>query len=235
MITINYGGRLGNNMIQYSAARLFSNKHKIKLITPPINGDINFTSLLKSNDDTDHQSYQNTTQIVNNNNFLSLLEMNDVPKQHYVFSDYFQFEEFFTKYDNEIKNLFKEDKTKRDGVFVHYRIGDIMNLKNMLPIDYYLDALNRINVNGGYITSDTPDHPNVIDISQKYGLEILNLDPLSTIDLGRKFDNIVLSEGTFSWWIGQLSDANTIYYNKRNRFWHGEIFTNKNWIDLRYD
>ena len=63
MITINYGGRLGNNMIQYSAARLFSNKHKIKLITPPINGDINFTSLLKSNDDTDHQSYQNTTQI----------------------------------------------------------------------------------------------------------------------------------------------------------------------------
>jgi hypothetical protein len=235
MITINYGGRLGNNMIQYSAAKLLSNKHKLKLVTPPINGDINFTELLLLSDNNEHKSYQQNSLIVDNNNFLSLLESDIIENRHYVFSDYFQFEEFFSNYGDEIKKLYKEDYEQKEGVFVHYRIGDIVNSKNMLPIDYYLDALNQIDVKGGYITSDTPDHPNVITISNQFNLDILNINPINTIDLGRKFNNIVLSEGTFSWWIGHLSNAKNIFFNKRTRFWHGEIFTNKQWNGLNYD
>ena len=48
MVLINYLGRLGNNMLQYSAAKIFSNKFKIKLITQPISGEINFIDLIKS-------------------------------------------------------------------------------------------------------------------------------------------------------------------------------------------
>ena len=235
MITINYGGRMGNNMIQYSAAKLLSNKHKIKLVTPPINGDINFTELLLPTNDDEYQIHQHNTLIVDNNNFLPLLESPIIENRHYVFSDYFQFESFFSNYEGDIRKLYKNCKEKREGVFVHYRIGDIINSKNMLPLNYYLDALNKIGSKGGYITSDTPNHPNVITLSEQFELEILNDNPINTIDLGRRFGNIVLSEGTFSWWIGHLSNAKKIFFNKRNRFWHGEIFTNKEWIGLHYD
>lgn len=235
MVTINYGGRLGNNMIQYSAAKLFSKKHKIKLVTQPINGEINFTELLLPTNDEDHKINQYNTLIVNNNNFLSLLESQIVEDRHYVFSDYFQIENFFSNYNNEIRKLYKPCKEKKQGTFVHYRIGDIVNSKNMLPLNYYLEALNRIGIKGGYIASDTPNHPNVITLSNQFGLEVFNDNPINTIDLGSRFNNIVLSEGTFSWWIGHLSNAKNIFFNRRIRFWHGEIFTNKDWIGLHYD
>ena len=111
MITINYGGRMGNNMIQYSAAKLLSNKHKIKLVTPPINGDINFTELLLPTNDDEYQIHQHNTLIVDNNNFLPLLESPIIENRHYVFSDYFQFESFFSNYEGDIRKLYKNCNT----------------------------------------------------------------------------------------------------------------------------
>ncbi len=69
----------------------------------------------------------------------------------------------------------------------------------------------------------------------KFNLEIYNASPLNTIDFAKNFKNLVLSEGTFSWWIGFLSNANNIYFNERERFWHGDIFVFPEWKALKYD
>lgn len=235
MITINYGGRLGNNMLQYSASKIFSNKHKIKLVTQPKNGNIDFTSYVKKTCDKDHKIFNKDQIIVTNENFLNLLSLESCETAHYIFSDYFQISKFVNTYNEEIKKIFIDSNTKKSGVFVHYRIGDIQNTKNMLPIEYYIDCLDRSGQSFGVICSDTPNHENVLKLSSKYNLSILTDDPLNIIDLGRKYDNIILSEGTFSWWIGTLSSANNIFYNERERFWHGDIFTNKDWIKLNYE
>lgn len=235
MIVINYAGRLGNNMLQYAAAKIFSDKFKIKLITPPISGEIDFTRYVRDHTNNEYFEYDTQTIIVNNQNYLNLLSNTEVLNCKYVFSDFFQINEFVTNYESEIKNIFINQTEKKSGVFLHYRIGDIENTPNMLPLEYYLDCLNHVNLYDGIISSDSPDHKNVKFISEKFNLTIIKKDPLDTIDLGRKYNNLVLSEGTFSWFIGLLSSADNIFYNKRERFWHGDIFTSKKWIGLRYN
>jgi hypothetical protein len=234
MVLINYLGRLGNNMLQYSAAKIFSNKFKIKLITQPISGEINFIDLIKPNDDTDFEVYSGKTIIVNNQNILDILSKESCEPAIYIFDDFFQIKDFIINYTEDIKNLFYNNVGNVDKVFVHYRIGDIEFLKNMLPLDYYVEALEKIGAYGGVIASDSPDHENVKILSDRFKLEILKATPLDTIVLGSKYNNLVLSEGTFSWWIGVLSNAKNIIYNDRERFWHGDIFCYDNWTKLSY-
>ena len=54
-------------------------------------------------------------------------------------------------------------------------------------------------------------------------------------NLSKLNHNLILSEGSFSWWIGFLSNAENIYYNQRERFWHGDIFVFPEWKPLQYD
>lgn len=68
------------------------------------------------------------------------------------------------EYENEIINCFKPIENKIDEAFVVYRIGDIINSRQMLPIEYYRECLNDLTFSTGYITSDTPTHPNVIKL-----------------------------------------------------------------------
>ena len=105
----------------------------------------------------------------------------------------------------------------------------------MLPLEYYSDALDRLNCKSGYITSDSPNHPNVIYLKNKYNLSNISLNPMDSILYGIQFNNLVLSEGSFSWWIGFLSEANNIYYNERERFWHGDMFVLPDWKPLYFD
>jgi hypothetical protein len=235
MVVINYAGRLGNNMLQYAAAKIFSDKFKIKLITPPVSDSVDFTSYINPNTNNEYYEYESQTIIVNNENFLNLLSKDEITKCKYVFSDFFQINEFVTHYENDIKKVFIDQTEKKPEVFLHYRIGDIENTPNMIRLEYYLDCLNRINLYNGVITSDSPNHRNVKIISEKFNLTIIEKTPLETIDLGRKYNNLILSEGTFSWFIGLLSNADNIFFNKRERFWHGDIFTSKKWIGLNYN
>ena len=156
---------------------------------------------------------------------------------HYRFVGYYQLKEFILNYKEEIKSIFNLTFNYQDPnqVFVAYRIGDISGERQMLPIEFYEDSLRQLNCEGGYITSDTPDHPNVKKLISEFNLKLYNDNPIETIDFAKNFNKLVLSEGSFSWWIGFLSNAEKIYFNKRERFWHGDIFVLPKWEDLSYD
>lgn len=230
MVTINYKGRLGNNLFQYIAAYFFAKKFNYSMISnvvencfilPQLNGLV----------------YNNSELIVNDSNFLELLNSETIEPRHYIFDGFFQIKNFVLNYKNEIKSLFNlsYDEINKDEVFVMYRIGDIGGLRQMLPIEFYQDALTKISPKSGYITSDSPTHPNIIKLSKEFNLTIYNDTPIETINFAKNFNNLVLSEGSFSWWVGMLSNAKNIYYNQRERFWHGDIFVFPEWYSLNYD
>lgn len=230
MVSIVYSGRLGNNFFQYVAAYIFAKKFNLKISTAVVENNFDLpllTGELISEPVIDVDDY----------NFMSLLESENLPLAHYRFVGYYQIKDFILKYQNEIKTMFNLifiDKPKNQ-VFVAYRIGDINGERQMLPIEYYREALQNIGCYDGYITSDTPDHHNVIQLSNEFNLKIYNESALETIDFAKNFNNLVLSEGSFSWWIGFLSNAENIYYNERPRFWHGDIFVLPEWKPLKYD
>jgi hypothetical protein len=230
MVSILYSGRLGNNLFQYVAAYIFAKKFNLKISSDIVENKFELPSLTGV-------QFNNNIIDVDDSNFMSLLESNDLKPAHYRFVGYYQNRDFILKYGSEIKSLFKLRfiETPKNQVFVAYRIGDINGERQMLPLEYYQDALKKLNVNDGFITSDTPEHPNVIKLINEFNLRLYNNSPIETIDFAKNFNNLVLSEGSFSWWIGFLSSAKNIYYNERPRFWHGDIFVLPEWESLKYD
>jgi len=133
------------------------------------------------------------------------------------------------------KEIFNLHYEPINGIFLHYRIGDIEDTPNMLPLSYYEDAINLLGKeNIIYISSDSPHHENIKKLTKKYNCELINLSPIDTIKFGKNFKKIILSEGTFSWWIGFLSNRSKVICNERNHKWHGNISLKK-WNKLNYE
>jgi hypothetical protein len=228
-ISITYQGGLGNNLFQYVASQIFGKKNKIIVNPYIIDGKFELPSLTRNNNSSIIE--------INDNNFMDFLSLENLENLNYHFNGFFQIKEFVLNYREEIKSFFNLPfkPTNDNEVFVAYRIGDIEGLRQMLPIEYYQNALRDINPSGGYITSDNLNHPNIIKLIDEFNLEVFNDTPNNTIDFAKNFNNLVLSEGTFSWWIGFLSNSKNIYYNKRERFWHGDIYVFPEWKFLEYD
>lgn len=230
MVSIIYAGRLGNNLFQYVAAYIFAKKYNLKISSGIVENNFDLPSL--AGDVTGGIIVE-----VNDDNFMTLLESEILEPAHYRFVGYYQNRDFILKYANEIRSLFNLTFTDipKNEVFVAYRIGDIKGQRQMLPIEYYQEALRNINAKSGYITSDTLDHSNVAQLVNEFNLKLYNNSALETINFAKNFNNLVLSEGSFSWWMGFLSNAENIYYNERPRFWHGDIFVFPKWTPLKYD
>jgi hypothetical protein len=231
MVSIIYSGRLGNNLFQYVAAYIFAKKFNFKLITDIVENKFNIPPL------NNESNYHNKIIDVSDDNFLNLLNSTSVEPAHYRFIGYYQIKKFILEYRDEIKKLFNLLflSVPKDDVFVVYRIGDILGERQMLPIEYFKESLIKMNCKNGYITSDSPEHPNVKQLISEFNLTLYNDTPINTIDFAKNFNKLILSEGSFSWWIGFLSNAKKIYFNKRDRFWHGDIFVLPEWEYLSYD
>lgn len=139
--------------------------------------------------------------------------------------------------DKETVDLFKSNKgylfnsyPDIDGVFIHVRLGDIENLWSC-SIKYYEQAIRSIDFTEGYISSDSPNSELILYLVKKYNLKQYNNTEEETIIFGSRFNNKILSLGTFSWWIGFLGNQknvicpNPLDYKK----WHGPIFEEMDW------
>ena len=119
-----------------------------------------------------------------------------------------------------------------DGIYVHIRLGDIMGTKKSCDYEYYDRAISSCSFLSGYISSDSPDHPMVVGLANKYGLQINRCETEDQVIYNAsKYTNKVLSLGTFSWWIGVLGcQDNVICPNpKKYETWHGDLFPVLDW------
>lgn len=117
--------------------------------------------------------------------------------------------------------------TNRD-VFVHVRLGDITSHAPTLA--YFERALATVPYNTGYIASDSPHHPLVRALVEKYNLHFVNGPPHQIVQFANTCKYLVLSHGTFSWMMGFFAfDAERIQYPVIKQKWHGDIFVFPEW------
>jgi hypothetical protein len=223
MISINYQGRLGNNLFQYFTALILSNKFNQK-ISNPLSNNIFLNKLI----DNDIKYQENL--IINDDNINDFLKKTII-NSNLILDGFFQNKNILS-YFNENKHFINNTKVAIKGSFVHVRLGDINNDERCCSIQYYQKALQGLN--GGYISSDSPNDNIIKQLSNEFNLQIFENSPEETIIFGSQFDNKILSLGTFSWWIGFLGNQNNVICPVQTEYkeWHGNIFPFLNWKEL---
>lgn len=154
----------------------------------------------------------------------------------------------------ETMNPFKDRYQNNEDIYIHYRIGDLVELNFVNPHEYYEKTLDKI-LNSNfenssqdrsklnqtsknfkiYLSTDSPTHPLIDSLRSKYPIELItekffNNDKISilsqTILFASTCRHLILSLGTLSWLIGLYGFYSEKYFlnPKQVRYWHGSIF-----------
>lgn len=233
-------GRLGNNLFQYFFAKILSENLRtdfyIDFSLPTVFG-------------LEYKNYQNTPP-----NISRLIEEWVSPEVHLMLngqrisrdfdtilyntknlenlflSGYFQQKKYYSNKRNEIRNSFKyEFKTIENTLGIHVRKGDIEDTINDSPDEWFIQMVEKFPNHKKYVTSDNTRN-GLVQKLISMGCELYSDTPEQTILDFSNFSELVLSQGTFSWWMGFLSDGNK-HLLRPNNGWNCENST----IDLILD
>jgi len=225
MIKIHHRGRLGNIMIQFAVGYILAKKTGLALKYSRPNKN-NFIKKFKIKLPRG-QSYSSTIELGDTNCYQYL--NNPQKDTGYLIRGFFQDSKFLCNYRNDIIKLYQFDKPPKIAIrqkdcFIHARIGDLLNNPNRNMAYFRPDYLEqqletaRNSFDTVYISSDTIDYPPLVELIDKYDLTVYQSDPLETILFAKNFNNLILSAGSFSYWMAYLSEANniTVYKGKQD-------------------
>lgn len=213
-VSINHG-RYGNQLFMYFFTRLLSEELNFKIINGTNTYDINYNF-----DQTGRLVYNEPIQEVNEENlnyfddYLNII--NDKSPRRINVSGFLQVKDIYLKNKNTIKKFYSLNKfnVSQNAVAMHIRLGDLMmpnHLDHMLPFEYYKKALeffpsfDRIN-----ICSDTPNHPYVEYFVKNYNANVFWGNEKQTISFLASHNNLILSQGSFSFWSAFFCEGETI-------------------------
>ena len=224
-------GRFGNNLFQYSAACLLAKKFGDKIVNPMQTNIVQFDNNFSCKNNT-HTIY------VNDDNFQDIYESEEISFDMNI-RGFFQTRYVVDLFEKN-RDLFVEIPSLVSQNFVHVRLGDLLDNKairdNMPEYDYYDKCLKDCDINRGFVSSDSMEHPIVKKLIKDHDLNSYNSSEENTILFAASCFNKILSLGTFSWWIGFLGVDNfnhAVFCPKFNDYtkWHGDIFPMKGWIE----
>jgi hypothetical protein len=221
---------IGNHFFMYSYLRQISEKLNLKLETSKISfSERNGTQptkeykfkTIKGLDFTKNkpfyiddgfscslQTVDKAVEFLKENNHL-----------HIISSGYYQKYSYWKQNKDVVKSYFKNFTNKKrfgpNSVAVHLRKSN-QDPNISLPDDYYLRSLDEMNCKNVYLFADNFNrHYNLINIlnqNKKYKVKLMDLNVQNSIKKITSFDNIICSQGSFSFWVSFLSSASNIFW-----------------------
>jgi len=231
-VVINHisGCRHGNQLCQYVVGRIISQKLKFKLFGIDQNHrEFSMIGFNLNYNQPNYAFYDNPIQKIgtsSNYDYSETLEWahpdvdigaicSDPTPRRIVLEGFFQRKKYFLPYKDQIKEWYSfiNYDTPPDHAAMHIRLGDLRetNHPDLLPVEYYQQALDNLNFNRLTICTDTPtDSEYILPLIKNYNAQIFTGNERETICFLASHNNLVLSVGSFSFWASLFSDGKNI-------------------------
>jgi hypothetical protein len=218
-------GRFGNQLFPYFTARIISENLKFKLYGPTeadrefmLRGiDLNYDQPGYAHHDApvQHLGNHSLSDDFCHPDFEIAEVINDNTPRKIILDGYFQRKKFYIPFRDNIKKWFNATPylTNNTDIAIHIRLGDLLcpNLrKHLLPTEYYEEAIRLCLPGKITICTDYPEHESIQYMLKKYNASIFNDTEKNTISFLSAHNNLILSQGSFSFWSGFLCDGNNI-------------------------
>jgi len=219
-VHIKYKGRIGNHFFQYAYARLLAERNNMKLTS-----DWEYKKLIRATKPMPGRVFKEPSiyikdtlpfdqEYVENYKLDKLLDT-PLDNARYVIAGYFENSEIMNNNEEKIKRFFKLPKIQKSNpkdILINVRIGnDFAEIGQIIHPDYYLNILNNEQFEKVYIVGLNKEEK-YLDFFKGINYQMLPSSPINDFYYFQKFDKIVCSNSTFSWWAAFFSDANTIYF-----------------------
>lgn len=244
--TTTKNGRYGNQLIRNIAVSLIAEKFNLKVCYSSTEDTTNLGIKLFSGE----KIYESNIVLNDENYFEILNSTNKIESNLDPNAAYFQTKEIISKvyeflHREEVMhsviqyNPFKERYNNNNDTYVHVRLGDV---KSKNPgLNYYITALEKVDFENLYISSDSPTHKIITEIKRKYRnskkVQVIDYGKIKTLQFASTCKNIVLSHGTYSSIIGYLAyfspSISYPFYEKENS-WCGDIFSINGWKEINF-
>lgn len=215
---VQYSGRLGNRMLQLAGAACLARHLGIYLsdawfnfAAPGVDHE-DFCKYFHINPDFFNCGAQlHEPQVHLDNDMFQLHpDLQQLQPGHYHLHEvFFQNKIFTNKYDHWLSQVYRPNAPTEKiphQVMVYCRIGDVRPPMTATP-EFYHQALQHMQFDRGIILTEATQEPFVLQLAKQYDLQIQYLTPGQALATSMQYEHMVLDEGSFSWWMGMLSQA----------------------------
>jgi hypothetical protein len=209
-ISINYRGRLCNNIIQYLVGQYLSNKFDMKF-----DSDINLEPSFNVIKTSGSKTFLNQ-KIVDDSNILDYLNLETL-SSNLLLNGFFQKKEIFLNkhFLNFCKNSIIPKKIEnKPDLFVHVRLGDVEQHSMNLPFEYYKNQIDKISYNTMTISTDNPSSNIIKNLQQLYKnthiFECTN--PIEAVHYGACSNKLIIGSGSFGFCMALFAESTTDIY-----------------------
>jgi len=226
MINVSYIGRFGNNLFQYSLARIINYNNGFGIITSGLYQDIL--------PNIQGKEYYSPIDIYEGHqiNFKHLCS--NTPRQIRL-QGFFQRYEYYKDYKDNIKLWLSNIPRKTNitptpkDIVLHVRGGDLWGKEGSVnehhvpcPYKYYKKILDSSTYDKIYIITEHKNDIIANKIQDNYNAIIVSNSVLEDFEFMRRSTTLVLSVSTLAWWAAWLSDATTIHFPMHG-VWHPDV------------
>jgi len=202
-VTTKFNGRLGNNLFQYTLARLYAEQHGLKLITKWNNGQY-----FRTTEPMTGESISGPIFNITDNNYE---EFSGTRHQAH-FSGYFQRSKWYKPHRDKIKSYFDLPMVQPNDsdLVLHIRAGDYHNMGVVIHPNWYKNILRQETYNRLFIVM-SPLEADILDQFKEFNPIIVSSSVYNDFLFIRNFKKIICSNSSFCWWAAFLGDPSKVY------------------------